>query len=447
MSCRAHDKPLVEVQVADDRYFEPEAELMSRPDIERLQEEKILELVPYAYERSALYRRTWDAAGVHPRDIKSMDDFHIRIPFIDKDMIRSFREEQGDPFGGLLCVDSTELSAIQSSSGTTGDATFFPEMYDKWAPLSTSSIRDLWEHGLRPGDHVICSGSTFRNAGYEDMRQIGCIPHAVNTMFGAWRDVLDTVEKYDVRCLYLVGPLMGELERIADERDMRAALAPVKFMSFAGEPLGERLQRRVREEWDTRLAMWTSAGDTGAAWQCREHNGHHLWEDRVVAESLHPETMTPVADGDIGELVVTDIDNLAAPLIRFRSEDLIRLARQSCGCGRTHARMWPLGRAGDRTVVQGQAVMPMEVWSVVERFNETRSALFQIVRPQRELDELLIRVGYAPERTRSIDELRQRLEAEIASAIGVTPVLEMVEEQQIIARVSSAGKIPRIVKA
>ena len=422
-------------------------ELLPRDELDRLQEEKILELVPYVYERSALYRTTWEAAGVHPRDIRSMADFHERIPFITKDTVRQWRDEKGDPFGGLLCVDPADLTAIMSSSGTTGDATFFPERFDRWAPLGTGYVRDLWEHGLRPGDHTVITPGTFRGSAADDVRQLGCVPHAINAWFGGWEDVLDTVEKYDVRYLQPMGPLMGELERIAEHRDMRKALAPVKFASFAGEPLGIRMQERFRDEWDTRLAMWTSAGDTGTSWQCREHNGYHLWEDTVVVEDLDPEGRAPVTEGDVGELVVTDIDNLVAPLIRYRAEDLVRLDRGTCGCGRTHVRQWPVGRAGDLTVVQGRSVMPMEIWAVVERFDETRSALFQIVRPQRELDDLRIRIGYAPERTRSLDDLDQRLSAAIEEAVGVDPQLEFVEEQQIIARASSAAKIPRIVKA
>jgi phenylacetate-CoA ligase len=433
--------------VQEERYFEPDVELMGRAELDDLQEAKILELVPYAYERSDLYRTLWDEAGVHPRDIRSMADFRARIPFITKDTIRHWRDDKGDPFGGLLCVDPDDLTAIMSSSGTTGDATFFPEKFERWAPLGTGFIRDLWEHGLRPGDHTIITPGTFRGAGADDLRQLGCVVHAINSWFGGWEDVLDTVEEYDVRYLQPMGPLIGELERIAEHRDMRKALAPVKFASFAGEPLGVRMQRRFREEWDTRLAMWTSAGDTGTSWECREHDGYHLWEDTVVVEDLDPDGREPVAEGHVGELVVTDIDNLVAPLIRYRAEDLVRLDRGTCGCGRTHVRQWPVGRAGDLTLIQGRAVMPLEIWAVVEQFDETRSALFQIIRPQRELDQLRIRVGYAAERTRSVDDLHQRLSAAIEAAVGVVPELEFVEEQQIIARASSAAKIPRIVKA
>src|SRR6476646_2946535 len=103
---------------------------MPRGDIERIREEKLIDdLVPWAYERSALIRETWDEAGVTPAAIQSMDDFREKVPFIDKDAIRSYRDRHDDPYGGLLCLDFNDpkmrkvFSAIFSTSGTTGDPT------------------------------------------------------------------------------------------------------------------------------------------------------------------------------------------------------------------------------------------------------------------------------------------------------------------------------------
>ena len=87
----------------DERFFEPDVETMPRARIAALQEERILELVPYVYERSALVRKKWEEARVKPGDINSLADFTERVPFITKDDIREFRAAAQDPFGGLLC--------------------------------------------------------------------------------------------------------------------------------------------------------------------------------------------------------------------------------------------------------------------------------------------------------------------------------------------------------
>ena len=84
----------------DDRYFEPEIEAMPRQALAALQQERILELVPYVYERSALVRRKWEEARVKPSDINSLADFTERAPFITKDDIRQFRDQARDPASG-----------------------------------------------------------------------------------------------------------------------------------------------------------------------------------------------------------------------------------------------------------------------------------------------------------------------------------------------------------
>jgi hypothetical protein len=95
------------------------------------------------------------------------------------------------------------------------------------------------------------------------------------------------------------------------------------------------------------LFVYTSAGDTGTAWECREHDGYHLWEDTVLAEHLSTDGNDPVSGDEVGELVATNLDDLAAPLIRYRSDDLVRMSGDVCGCGRTHARMWALADSAE----------------------------------------------------------------------------------------------------
>ena len=152
-----------------------------------------------------------------------------------------------------------------------------------------------------------------------------------------------------------------------------------------------------------------------------------------------------MADGELGELVATSLDNPVTPMVRFRSDDIIRLTRQPCGCGRTHARFWPAGRKGDETIVAGRSFVPMDIWRALEQVPETATALFQLVRPAREIDELKVRVGYDPETTASVPDLRNRVSEVIEAAVGVPPVLELLPEPELLVR-GRGGKLPRVVK-
>ncbi|NGO42163.1 phenylacetate--CoA ligase family protein [Streptomyces ureilyticus] len=435
--------------MAGDRYFEPQVETMPRDQLRAWQQERVVELVEYAYGNSAFYRELWDDHGVHPRDIRTLEDFQNRVPFITKDMVRAYRARTKDPFGGLLCVPPEELTSVSSSSGTTGDPEFFAEIWEDAPPLVTAQVRDLWEVGLRPGDMVLSPPGTFRNFMDGGYQALGAVVVEVDTWLGKMHEVVEAVRTYRPAYLQMIYPQLVELEHLADKVDLKEAFSSLKGASCAGQPLSRRMRERVRDDWGIDVYEYTSAADTGTAWECREHDGFHLWEDTVFAECLDIDESgsREVADGDVGELVATDLDNRAAPLIRYRSEDLVRLSRDACGCGRTHARMWVAGRRGDETLVQGRSVVLRDIWQAVEDQPETVAGVFQIVRASREVDELRLRVGYDPELTGDVEALAGRLGKAVHERTGVEPVLDLRTEEELLQTMTSVAKFPRVVKS
>lgn len=437
-----------------DRYFEPQVETMSREQLQALQETRVLELVEYAYAHSAFYRELWDEHGVHPRDVRSLEEFRARIPFITKDMVRAHRARTGDPFGGLLCVPTEELTSVSSSSGTTGDPEFFAEIWEDAPPLVTAQVRDLWELGLRPGDRVLSPPGTFRNLMDPGFQALGAVVIEVDTWIGRMHEVVEALRTYRPAYLQMMYPQMVELEHLAEKTDLKEAFSSLKGASCAGQPLSRRMRERIREDWGIDVYEYTSAADTGTAWECREHDGFHLWEDTVFAECVDISGEAPgagdwrdVQGDDLGELVATDLDNRAAPLIRYRSEDLVRMSRDRCGCGRTHARMWVAGRRGDETLVCGRSVVLRDIWQAVEDQPETVAGVFQIVRARREVDELRLRIGYDPGLTADVDALAGRIGEAVRERTGVKPVLDMRTEEELLRTMTSVAKFPRVVKS
>lgn len=417
---------------------------MPRSDLERLQEAKLLELLPWAYERSALVRETWRAAGVHPRDVRSLDDFRRRVPFVDKDAIRTFRDRHGDPYGGLLCVDEAELHAVQSTSGTTGDPTLVPEQwhYGGRPPLA----RELHEMGVQPGDFVTCMLFTFRGPFYVAVHALGAVPVFLDHTPFEFSRLIDLSRELRPRALYtLSSVLVTILGQMAPSlgADLRDVFSSYRGVVIGGEPLGVRARRLV-EEWGIETFDHTSLGDVGAATECREHEGCHFWEDMALVEHLAPDGNEPVADGGRGELVVTALDNRVAPLVRYRSDDFVELTRRACACGRTHGRLRTLGRKGDETVVLGRSILPRDLLPVIESIDETSMGLFQIVRPAREVDRLRLRVGH-DESSASEAALKERVAAAVAAALGIVPELEIVPNAALL-RLGPPHKIPRVAK-
>jgi phenylacetate-CoA ligase len=432
-----------------DRYFDRATETMPRDRLVALQEERLLgELVPWAYERSPLIRDAWERAGVKPADVQSMDDFREKAPFIDKDAIRRFRDSNADPYGGLLCVDPMKpgvFRAVFSTSGTTGDPTPVP------AAGSGASIltREFWEMGVRPGDSFTHMLFTYRGPGiHHTIRGVGATPLFVDhTPFDFGQFFRFSLEFRPTGCYSLSSPLILALEQMGPKMgvDLVDVFSSYKGMIYAGEPLGARA-RGLLESWGINFYVHTGVGDVGAATECSEHDGCHIWEDIALAEVLDPDGTEAVGDGERGELVASTLVDKIAPLIRYRSDDLVRVTRTPCACGRTHARMWPLGRKGDEIVVDGRSVLPGDVWPAIESVPETSSALFQVIRTGRETDKLRLRVGYGEEGPKGLDDLRTRVVEAVHAAVGVEPEVDLVPND-VLLRQGPPHKIPRVAKS
>jgi phenylacetate-CoA ligase len=432
-----------------DRYWDPEMETASRDELRARHEEQVVELVAYAYEHAPLYRSLWDEHGVHPRDVKTLDDFVERIPFIDKDTIRRYRDQHGDPYGGLLSVPESQLTAINSTSGTTGDPTLVPE---QWAGVGGPGLsRDFWEMGVRPGDHVLVPMFTFRGPIFNFPHAMGAIPLILDHSPAELPRMIELIRKYrPVNQYTMSGPFLIAFAELEERTgvDLAEVFSSLHGAVFGGEPPGVRARANC-DRWGLPLFEHSSAGDVGAAFECREHDGLHVWEDVGFYECVDPEatspaTATPTPDGGIGELVSTSLTNRVFPFIRYRSDDIDRFTRERCRCGRTHARLWTLGRKGDETVVDGRSVLPRDIWAAVEALDECSAGLFQMIRPQRQLDQLRLRVGYAGA-PGSLATLADRVADSVEENVGVRPEVELVPNADLL-KLGPPHKIPRVAK-
>ncbi len=424
---------------ADSVFYSPEIETMPRAEMAELQLARLLEILPGAYERSALLRSTWDAAGVHPRDIRTLDDFRERVPFIDKDTVRKFRDEHGDPFGGLLCVPREQLTGVSSTSGTTGDPTLVPEQWGAGGGPPAIITRDLWGWGVRPGDDVALVLFTFRGPTYGLFQhQLGVTPILVDFDPGEMERFCELSLEYRPTALYNFGSvLINAVARVCERRgfDPADVFASYRGVTFAGEPLSPR-PRALAESWGVELYEHTNVGDVTASFECPAHDGLHFWEDTVFVEGVD-------GSDDRCELVATTLLNGIAPLIRFRSDDIVRLSWEPCACGRTHGRMWPIGRKGDEVVVEGRSVMPIDVWRAVETVDACALGLFQVIRPAEQVDRLRLRVGYAPEWDRRLDAVGDAVRAAVLDATGIDADVELVPDAALL-RLGPPHKIPRV---
>ncbi len=399
-------------------------------DVEALKKHQLDGLqwtVAHAYRGSAFYRKSLDAAGVAPEDIRSLDDIQ-KLPFTTADDLR-----QGYPFP-LLSVPESKVVRIHASSGTTGKR--------KILSYSRKDIDD-WTHffarcyemaGLNAEDRVqIAVGYGVWTAGASF--QLGC------ERFGAMALPVGP-GNVDMQCQFLVdlqstvmcctasmGLLMAEE---VNRRGLKDKIA-LRKMIFGSERSSDAMRKRIKDLLGL-VDMFDITGMTelygpGTGLDCHHHEGIHYWADYYILEILDPKKLEPVAPGEIGDMVVTTLCKEAAPLIRYRTRDLTRLIDNPCSCGSVlpmHDRI--LGRSDDMVIFRAVNIYPGQVDQVLSAIADA-GCEYQVHLDRKEdgKDYMTIRLecneGF--ERAR-MPHLAQTVSAEIKNKIMVSANVEVV---------------------
>lgn len=131
----------------------------------------------------------------------------------------------------------------------------------------------------------------------------------------------------------------------------------------------------------------------GVAFECMEQNGLHIWEDYYIVEIINPDTLEPVPEGEVGELVLTTINREAMPLLRYRTRDLTRILPGECPCGRHHKRLDRMkGRSDDMIILKGVNIFPIQIETVLLQFKELGSEYQITLETTESNDEMTIEV-------------------------------------------------------
>jgi len=429
------------------KFWHEYVDTMSRQDLERLQESRLLRMLEQCYSGSPLLQEIWNKSGVRPSDIRNIADFKQRAPFMDKDQIREFRDRHNDPFAGLARATDPMLRMVTSTSGTTGDAT--PLTWSHRSAGETAYQRNYYGLGARSGDYLLHSTFTFRvGQRHTGPAEGGLIPIVLDhTPAEIPRIVEASLRFRPTVFVMLSSPLMIALEEYFEKTriDPRDVFESYKVVIFGGEALGPR-QRALAEQWGIELYEMMALGDISIAIECEMHDGCHPNEDLALIECLDPKGTASMADGEVGELVVTMLGDPLLPLIRFRTDDLMVVNRERCGCGRTQMRYKMVGRKSDQTMIKGRLVLPMDLRSAVEEEVESRAGLFQIIRDQEPMDTLRLRVGHNPAALRSSPpEFARRLKEKLEARLKVEVRIELVPDAELL-KLGPPHKIPRVTR-
>jgi len=402
-------------------------------DIARIQTEGLNWTVNHAYNGNEAYKARLRDAGFAPGDSLTLDDLQ-KLPFTTVEDLR-----QGYPLP-LLSVPESDVVRIHASSGTTGKRKIL---------AYTQNDIDAWKHmfarcyelaGLTTLDRVqiaVGYGLWTAGAGF----QLGCehfgamaLPLGPGNM-----DIhLQLLTDMKSTCLCSTASMALLLAEEVQKSGVKKELA-LKKAIFGAEPHTPKMRRRF-EEWLGLEESFDITGMTelygpGAGLECQAHEGIHYWADFFILEILDPITLTPVAPGEVGEMVVTSLRKEAAPLIRYRTRDLSRLLPDPCPCGLTlprHDRI--LGRSDDMFVFRGVNVYPGQIAAVLEEFKEVGSEYLIHLTRREGRDRMLIQVERKPGVSADLDQnLSEAVAARLRKAILARGFVQIL----------SPGELPR----
>ena len=407
-------------------YLHPQYETLSHEELKKLQLERLQATVKHCMN-SPFYKKRFEEIGLKPEDIKSLDDVR-KIPFTTKQDLRDTY-----PFG-IASVPLRQCVRLHSSSGTTGNPTVIlhtQKDLDEWA---NQVARNLWMVGLRPDD-------VFQNSsGY------GMFTGGLGFQYGAEKLGMLTVPaaagnspSYVTR-LYEV---MQE-EGVDPRKDTK-----LKVLAIGAEPHSEEQRKRIEQMMGVKaynsFGMSEMCGP-GVGFECPEQNGLHFWEDYYIVEIVNPETLEPVPDGEIGELVLTTLCREAMPLLRYRTRDLTRVLGHTCPCGRNHVRLDRMrGRSDDMMVLRGVNIFPIQIEKILMQFKELANNYLITLTTDENNDNMTVEVELEelftddfPRLLALEKEIKRRLKDEIL----LTPHVKLVPKGSLPV---SEGKAVRVV--
>ncbi|HKL91704.1 MAG TPA: phenylacetate--CoA ligase, partial [Bacteroidales bacterium] len=218
---------------------------------------------------------------------------------------------------------------------------------------------------------------------------------------------------------------------------------------FGAEPWTEEMRREIENKLKIKafdIFGLTEIIGPGVAYDCEAQSGMHINEDHFLPEIINPQTLQPVAPGEIGELVFTTITKEGMPVIRYRTKDLTSLTYETCSCGRTSVRMHKImGRSDDMLIIRGVNVFPSQIESVLLEFGEAAPHYHIFVDRANNTDTFEVHVEVRPENfsddLSSMLNLRKRIEARIQSVVGIHAQVKLVEPRSIE---RSTGKAKRV---
>jgi phenylacetate-CoA ligase len=424
------------------RCWFPRRETMPAAEREKAILARLQEVTRYAYTHAPFYRRKWDAAGFHPDQLRSLEDFEDKVPVITKADLRE-SQARAPMFGEYLCIPESEIHHIHGTSGTTGRPTAFGIGRGDWQAIANAQARIMWGMGIRPGDTVFIAaifslymGSWGTLAGAERLGAkafpFGAGAPGMTARAALW------LATFKPKAFYGTPSFALHLAEVARDEGYQPRDFGLEVMFFSGEPGASvpGVRDKIREAYNARVIDCGSMAEMtpwmNVAGSEQSDHGMLCWQDVVYTEVCDPKSFRRVPYGSRGTPVYTHLERTSQPMIRLLSGDLTLWVNEPNACGRTYPRLpnGIFGRIDDMITIRGENVYPSEIDAVVNQLADYGGEHRIVITRERAMDELLVRVeaaaGVFERGADAPAAMRASAAAELQKVLGLRAMIEVV---------------------
>lgn len=426
-------------------FFQKEIETMPRKQIKELQLERLRWLVGHCIRNIPFYRNRLEKAGITPEKIKSLSDIQY-IPYTTKDDIRD-----NYPFG-MFGAPMKEIVRIHASSGTTGKPTvvgYTRRDLDNWSDCvariciaAGASDEDIVQISFGYG---LFTGALGLHQGLE---KIGAT--IVPTSSGNTEKQIMLMQDFGTTALVSTPSYAQYIGELCRENGVTEKLK-LRLGLFGSEGCTEEMRSQIESVYGNLFATdnygMSELMGPGVSGDCIRRCGMHINEDHFLVETIHPDSLQVLPEGEQGELVVTTLTKEGIPMLRYRTKDISVIDNTPCKCGRTFARMAKIkGRSDDMLKIRGVNVFPSQIESVLLNFKQIAPHYQLVVTRANYSDALEVRVELSDSgllvNFQELEGLQQKIRHDLRTVLGIEVKVSLVEHKSLE---RFQGKAQRIV--
>jgi phenylacetate-CoA ligase len=423
--------------MANIEYFNRDVETASREVLENIQFTKLKSLLDKVYPSNPFYISKFKKHGVSPEDIKTIRDI-VKLPFSYK--IEFQEDQEKNPiFGTNLTEPFENYARYHQTTGTTGKPLKWIDTKESWEWSGRCAAMSLVAAGVRKDDVIFFPFAFGPHAAYWGLFEGAWQMGALAIAGGGW----DTIQRIQiilenrVTVICCTPTYALRLAEVAQEKNIDLRNSAVRIIVDGGEPGASipAIKRKIENLWNAKFYDYIGSTEVRAhSFQCiMQESAVHIIESEFIPEIIDPETGVQVKEGELGELVLTNLGRSCSPSIRFRTGDMVKFKNGQCPCGRTFRMLdgGILGRKDDMIIIRGMNVFPSMMGNIVQKYLSVGDEYRIVAYTKGSLNELKILLDLSDESKRKQEKIENDVVMDLKSALDLRVEVEVVPQNSL----------------